>query len=508
MNLRTTLTHASAPAVVVAAVVATLAATAVQRTAPGEPPFVPVQPELLGVANSFSNAWGDFDNDGDFDLAVSLGNGEVRLYRNDKGVLVSVGAELGMPQAGSHELRGLSWGDFNDDGFIDLLGGSTPPDEPTVVLLNETGKKFRDVAAEIGLTIPNRSARQTNWIDYDNDGDLDVYATDRAGDNKLFQNTGGRFTHVFVGVGPTDARPTVGACWLDIDNDGDLDLYLANQSGAADAMWRNDGAAFTDVAAALGMTGPPRTKEEGGVGCAIGDYDNDGDFDIFAPNYGHNLLYRNNNDGSFTEVGRTLGVGVENHAVAADWGDYDNDGDLDLSVISYEGAPGAQTPLNALFRNDGAKGFVNVLSKESPLNVADHSVQFVDYDSDGALDLSVTDGYGPEGGHFVFRNALAAEAKRRSLSVLVLDAKGYFTRFGAEVRLFDWSGKIVASRQVETGGGYNTQSATPVHFGLASADPVTVEVTFMTTKGRKKQTVSKVRPADYSGKHLVIRQAP
>ena len=165
------------------------------------------------------------------------------------------------------------------------------------------------------------------------------------------------------------------------------------------------------------MTGPQRTKDEGGVGCAIGDYDNDGDFDIFAPNYGHNLLYRNNDNGTFTEVAKTLGVGVENHAVSADWGDIDNDGDLDLSVISYEGPPGAQTPLNALFRNDGAAGFVNVISKDSPLNVADHGVQLVDYDNDGALDLSVTDGYGPKGGHFVFRNGLPDEAKKRSLSV-------------------------------------------------------------------------------------------
>jgi FG-GAP-like repeat/ASPIC and UnbV len=473
----------------------------------GAPLFTSVQPDLLGVVNSYSNAWGDFDDDGDLDLAVSLGSGEVRLYRNDSGVLVSVGAQVGMPQAGSHELRGLSWGDFDGDGDLDLLGGSTPTAKLTVVLRNDGGKRFVDVAAEIGLTVPGRSARQTNWVDYDNDGDLDVYSANRVGDNKLFQNSGGKFAQVFAGAGPTDARPTVGACWLDMDNDGDLDLYLANQSGATDALWRNDGNAFVDVAAALGLQGPSRTKDEGGVGCAIGDYDNDGDLDIFAPNYGHNLLYRNNNNGTFTEVGKALGVGVENHAISGDWGDIDNDGDLDLSVISYEGPVGAQTPLNALFRNDGAAGFVNVITKDSPLNVADHGVQFVDYDRDGAIDLTVTDGYGPKGGHFVFRNMLPDGAKQRSLSVMVLDAKGHHTRFGAEVRLFDQSGKILASRQVPTGGGYNAQSAAPVHFGLARMEPVTVEVTFMSKGGRQKQLLKGVNPADFRGKSLVIRQA-
>ncbi len=507
------MTHSIRHAFMVSASVGALAAlTAVPAAQPAAPPplhFTSVQPELLGVPNSYSNAWGDYDNDGDLDLAVSLGTGEVRLYRNDRGTLVSVGAEVGMPQAGSHELRGLSWGDYDQDGDIDLLGGSTPTDKLTVVLRNDGGRKFTDVAAAIGLTIPGRSARQTNWVDYDNDGDLDVYSADRSGENQLFQNTGGRFTRVFAGAGPTDPRPTVGACWLDLDDDGDLDLYLANQSGAADAVWRNErsGVSFADVAAALGLAGPRRTKEQGGVGCAVGDYDNDGDLDIFAPNYGHNLLYRNNHDGTFTEVGQQLGVGVENHAVSGDWGDIDNDGDLDLSVISYEGPVGAQTPLNALFRNDGAAGFVNLLTKDSPLNLADHASQFVDYDNDGAIDLSITDGYGPKGGHFVFRNTLADEAKARSLSVLVLDGQGHHTRFGAEVRLFDAAGKVLATRQVVTGGGYNSQRAAPVHFGLTTLAPVRVEVTFMGQAGRKTQSMSGVNPADYRGKSLVIRQS-
>ncbi|HUU32488.1 MAG TPA: CRTAC1 family protein, partial [Vicinamibacterales bacterium] len=193
--------------------------------------------------------------------------------------------------------------------------------------------------------------------------------------------------------------------------------------------------------------------------------------------------------------------------VSADWGDIDNDGDLDLSVISYEGPVGGQTPLNALFRNDGVAGFVNLLTKDSPLNVADHASQFVDYDNDGAIDLSVTDGYGPKGGHFLFRNAMPEAAKARALSVLVLDDQGHQTRFGAEVRLFDGAGRVLATRPVVTGGGYNSQRAGPVHFGLVALAPVRVEVTFMSKTGRKTQTMNGVKPTDYRGKSLVIRQA-
>ena len=130
----------------------------------------------------------------------------------------------------------------------------------------------------------------------------------------------------------------------------------------------------------------------------------------------------------------------------------------------------------------------------------------MDYDNDGGLDLSITDGYTDVGGHFLFRNTIPDEAKRRSLSVLVLDAKGHQTRFGAEVRLFDASGRIIAARQVVTGGGYNTQRAAPVHFGSTSLAPVTVEVTFMSKKGRVKQTLKNVSPEAYRGKSLVVRE--
>ena len=472
---------------------------------PPDLPFVLAQPDLHTIPNTYANAWADYDNDGDLDLAVSTSRHGIRLYRNDAGTLVSAGAQLDLPEGG-YELRGLSWGDYDGDGYLDLLAGPIEKDKLTLVFHNDRAAHFTEVGARIGLTMANRSARQTNWIDYDNDGDLDVYATDRAGANQFYRNDAGVFTRVFAGAGVSDPRASVGACWFDADTDGDLDLFLANQAGGTDALWRNDGATFTDIAPALGMTGPPRTPEEGGVGCAVGDYDNDGDFDLFVANYGHNELFRRNADGTFTDVANSVGLAVENHAVSADWGDYDNDGDLDLSIMSYVGPPGRQAPADTLYRNDGAAGFVNVLDASSPLNRGDHGTQFIDYDGDGGLDLSITDGYSPEGGQFLFRNTLPAEAKRRSLHVEVLDAQGHPSRFGAEVRLFDANGKIIAARPVVSGGGYNTQRVTPLHFGLPRLAPVTVEVTFMSRTGRRTQRVPNVRPEQYTSKRLIVRE--
>ena len=176
--------------------------------------------------------------------------------------------------------------------------------------------------------------------------------------------------------------------------------------------------------------------------------------------------------------------------------------------MSYEGPPNQQTPKDSLFHNAGGKGFVNVLAKGGQLDAGDHGVAWVDYDRDGALDLSVTRGYSPVGGHFVFRNNLPPAKARQSLQVIVLDAKGRFTQQGAEVRVFAPGGKLLGTGQVSTGGGYGAQGATPVHFGLPSATKVTVEVTFMSASGRKAQTLRNVDVGAYAGKALVVRRAP
>lgn len=489
------------------ALCAAMAVSAAGAQGAGEAPlpFVAVQPTTFDQPGSLAIAWADYDRDGDLDFAVSGKSGEVRLYRNDRGTFRSVGAALGLPVAG-YELRALSWGDYDGDGWPDLLAGPTAKDKLTLVFRNQQARKFVNVAADIGLTVPNRSARHNNWIDVDNDGDLDLYVTDRAGPNRLLINTAGRFAELPAAAAPSDPRPTVGACWFDYDHDGDLDVFTANQAGATDGLWRNEGGAFTDVAAQVGVANPGRAKDQGGVGCAVGDYDNDGYLDLFVPNYGHNALYRGGPGGSLVNVAAQLGVGIDNHAVGAAWGDYDNDGLIDLMVTSYVGGSGQQEPRDALFHNRGAAGFVNVLGEGGAINRGDHGAAWVDYDRDGALDLSLTDGYGPVGGHPLFRNTALAATARRSLSVSVLDARGKVTRPGAEVRLFDAGGKILATRQVETAGGYSSQSIGPVHFGLASMDAVTVEVTFMGRNGRRIVKRAGVQPGAFAGKSLVVRE--
>ena len=150
------------------------------------------------------------------------------------------------------------------------------------------------------------------------------------------------------------------------------------------------------------------------------------------PSYGANGLFRNRGDGTFEEEAAKAGVDFVNHSVGAAWGDYDNDGWLDLSLMAYEGPVGEQVPTNALLHSEpdgtGGRRFVNVLARTSPVNAGDHGVQWVDYDRDGLLDLSLTDGYGPTGGHPVFRNTLGAELENLTLTGNARSAQPMYRR--------------------------------------------------------------------------------
>jgi hypothetical protein len=156
-----------------------------------------------------------------------------------------------------------------------------------------------------------------------------------------------------------------------------------------------------------------------------------------------------------------------------------------------------------LYLNNG-NGFTNVLEAGSLLDAGDHGVTWIDYDNDGDLDLSITDGYGSVGGHHLFRNELTRKQRSRQLQILVLDSEGHFTQSGAEVRLYNKKGELQGARIVSTGGGYNAQDAIPVYFAVTDSGRMSVEISFMGPNGGTVQRVGAINLKDYRGKALII----
>jgi hypothetical protein len=289
---------------------------------------------------------------------------------------------------------------------------------------------------------------------------------------------------------------------MDYNEDGRLDLFEANQNGAQNCVYRNDGDHFTEVAKQLGMDGGARAVELGSVGIAVGDYDNDGRLDLFYANYGPSWLMHNDGGGKFTDVAPETGVVVGAHLVSAGWADYDNDGRLDLYADGY--LSGHEHVPDFLFHNDGDH-FSDVTPGYMIKHDADHGLAWVDYDLDGAVDLSLAD-HESEGVFSLYHNRLPADRARKSLSVLVLDSQGHYTKAGSEVRVYKAGTRsVLGARLVDTGSGYDSQSAIPVYFGLPETAKVDVEVTFMTSSGRKVQRVAGVDAWARKGKPLVIK---
>jgi hypothetical protein len=466
--------------------------------------FTAVQPELFADAGGQSNAWGDFDGDGDLDLVITFNNAPVRLYRNDIEGFANVAPGSGLPTDGGNA-RSIAWGDYDRDGDIDLyIGYSARTGQPNRLYRNDTVNgeaAFNEIGESAGVAISGYT-RQVSFVDYDADGDLDLYVALRAGVNRLLQNNDGRFSDVTFQVGIAEPRRTVGACWFDFDSDGDLDLFTANQNGDRDGLFRNDDGHFSDVAIDLDIDQPRRPIADGGVGCAVTDFDVDGDLDLYVAEYGDDSLFRNNGDGTFTDVAPEMGVAIHDHIVTGVWGDVQHDGLPDLYTVGYvNGKPGTK---DYLFVNEGDR-FSDQLPDVIARNDTDHGVQWGDFDQDGDLDLALA-ANDPAGSHYLYRNEL--DVAGRSIQVLVLDENGHYTRAGSEVRVFRaGSDELIGLRMVDTGSGYNAQNAKPVHIGLPEAVPIDVHVTVLGPDGRKTDVFRNVDWQSLSGQPYVVKVA-
>jgi hypothetical protein len=316
--------------------------------------------------------------------------------------------------------------DFDNDGWPDLFfvnGGSFVDKQVAAAarhhLYRNTGDgKFEDVTESSGIGISGFGMGACA-ADYDNDGWTDLYVT-AVGGNKLYHNNGdGTFTDVTRAAGVAAGMWSTSCAFGDIDNDGYVDLYVARYvdfsndnkkvcmlfkdvrsychpnvyHSVPDILYRNNGdGTFTDVSRESGIG----AVAGNGLGIVFGDYDNDGWIDIYVANdQTPNFLFHNKGKGVFEEVGLWSGtaVGVDGTALSGmgtDMGDMNGDGLLDIFVTNLDG----QT--HSLYKNLGRGLFANVTFAsgvgEATLPYVGFGAAFFDYDNDGDLDLAVANG--------------------------------------------------------------------------------------------------------------------
>ncbi len=305
-------------------------------------------------------------------------------------------------QLGVDAIRGAGGSildDFDNDGNVDIVISSVDACEPLRYFHNNGDGTFADWTSQAKLSeqIGGINCVQT---DYNNDGWLDIFVMrggwELAMRNSLLKNNGdGTFLDVTESSGLLSGdHRTHSAAWSDFDNDGWLDIFVGHEQSPSQLFRNNGNGTFTDVSNQAGVNRTAFTK-----GAAWGDYDNDGSADLYVSNYGsENFLYHNNGNGSFTEVAKKLNVDRPIMSFPTWWFDYDNDGWLDLFVASfvpsvtevargYLGLP-PQAETMKLYRNNQKGGFEDVTAKVN-LNrvVPTMGANFGDVDNDGLLDI-------------------------------------------------------------------------------------------------------------------------
>ncbi len=316
-------------------------------------------------------AWGDWDGDGDLDLALSSEeNGETRVYENIGGMLDNNAAWDANDEF--DESRGVAWGDLNGDNDLELV--ITYQNRPTVIWENTEGAM---ATTSIGPTILD--SRAVAWGDYNGDGWLDLaVANSTSTANYVYKNTAGVLSLIWSSPQTDNSRS---AAWGDYDGDGDLDLAFGNGlqgSGQANRLYENTGSTFvlsTDFV-------DPNPSDTYSI--AWGDFDGDQDLDLAAGNYDTTqpIQIHINNGGVFTQ-NILLGPATDKTWSVA-WGDYDQDYDLDL-LVGNDAGP------NRVYENAGGGAFVQLTlpTPNAPCSSDTRSVAWADWDGDGDLDIAV-----------------------------------------------------------------------------------------------------------------------
>ncbi len=436
------------------------------------------------------SAWGDYDKDGDLDI-VAVGTYQPHaLYRNNgDGTFTDVAEDAGIadPRGG----WGSLFADYNNDGYIDLYitrGGWSGAAENTLYHNNGDGT-FTDVTEIAGVADP-QSSFCAAWADYNNDGHIDLYIADGViGDgapNVLYHNNGdGTFINTAEAAGVANRGNSLGTAWGDYNKDGHIDLHVVN-FGQQNVLYRNNGdGTFTDVTPTTGMelsiTDPFVTF--------FLDVDNDADLDIFISNSGsfqafiacqltgtathdsdRQVLYRNNGDGTFTDVTRESGLYKAFGAMGANFEDINGDGYLDIYLAT--GAPQmGRLERDALFLNNGDGTFTDETITSGLGNIGKgHGVTFGDADADGDVDIYVSVGgafIGDQWHNLFYHNP---GTQNNWITLKTVGVKSNRDGIGAKVTLTLGNTKIY--REVSGGCGFGSTNSIPLEIGLGKAKQV------------------------------------
>ncbi len=478
-------------------------------------------PEIMGSGAALV----DHDNDGDLDIYFVQGGslesddaGENRLYENrgrpSPGALApqfaDVTARAGVGDRGYG--MGVATGDYDSDGFLDLYVTNFGRN---ALYRNRGDGTFEEVGGAAGVD-DDRWGTSAAFFDFDRDGHLDLFVVNyvefSVSDNPVCRPTGerdychpdnfdaqvdilyrnrgdGTFADVTAAAGISEAYGSgLGVATVDFDGDGWLDIYVAND-GNENQLWRNGGdGAFEDVALFAGVALNGDGAAEAGMGVAVGDYDQDGDADIFVTHLRGetNTLYENQGSGFFDDATFVRGLGypsLRSTAFGVRWFDFDNDGFSDLFVANGAvalGPPGGAgvsryAEPNQLFRGDGGRFEAVSATPGSSMELVEVSrgAAFGDVDGDGDVDVLVSNNEGPAR---LLLNQVGA--RRHWISLRLRQERGDPFAFGARVTVIREGGDSVYKR-VGSDGSYGSASDSRVHFGLgADAAVVGVEVTW------------------------------
>ena len=395
---------------------------------------------------SVGTAWGDYDNDGDLDLyVVNLGQSNVLYQNNGNGSFNDVANIAGVDDSGDGV--GCAWADFDNDGYIDIFVSNRPGQNR--LYLNNRDGTFTDIASSAGVSDPSGNGEGVAWVDYNNDGFLDLYVLNYLQPNRLFTNNGDRtFNDVTDSAGVGHTGRGEGVACADFDNDNDYDIFVANYSGY-NVLYLNTGdGTFVNVTSSAGVG-----DFSNSFGVDWADYDNDGDLDLYVAQNGSNSLYANQFDGTFENMTSIAGVGGSSWSLGAAWGDYDNDGWLDLYVANHLGE-------DNFYLNNRNGTFTEVTSQAGITNLSNaRGCIWGDYDNDGDLDLFIANH------DYQFNKLYRNEGcANHWLIIKTVGTISNYSGIGARLEARVQNTRMI--REISGGSGFASQNSLPVEFGL------------------------------------------